>query len=90
MGKRIQLESGKLYGEQLGARYQENDGADEDDDLVSGIYGKMLMNTLAHVRHLSSFTLVEYNELETLEEEIQTSVEANDKHEKCEMGCMHD
>ena len=42
----------------------------------------MLTNTLTHERHLSNFTPIEYNELVTLEEEIQTAVDANNEHEE--------
>lgn len=83
--KRIQSEMAALHGKQIDANFHDDDDADSDSGNDREIRRRMLMNMLTHVRHLSNATLIEYNALVNLEEEIQKAIDANDEHDEYDL-----
>lgn len=83
--KKIQSELAALHGKQIDANFHEEDDSESDSANDREIRRRMLMNMLTHVRHLSNATLIEYNALVSLEEVIQSAIDANDEHREYDL-----
>lgn len=83
--KRIHTELAALRGKQIDAQYLSEEEVDYDTANDREVRRRMLMSMLSQVRALSNATLIEYSALVSLEEDVQSAIDANDENDQYDL-----